>query len=284
MYRTIEATLWIDGKVAPLSSLARYLFVYLITSPHSHLSGLYYLSDAAILRETRIPARNLPAAWRELEGAGLALRDGEREVVFVRRMLRYQGKGPRVMTSCARQVETLADSPLSKEFVETYPDVKKLLKYTLSDRVSDRVCPPGAGAGAGNRIELPEDRELLVRVRARTPSRTVGFDPAADPALYPWPSVERLVAAYNRLTPDECPAVQAISDGRRKKARDYLARFPDESWWERTFAEIAKSPFLRGLRNGNGHEGFTADLDWLLQKGKDGVENCLKTWEGKYRG
>ena len=98
-----------------------------------------------------------------------------------------------------------------------------------------------------------------------------------------WPSPESLVALYNTTAPDECPEVTKLSPARRKKALAYLDAFPERQFWEETCGQIRASRFLRGLRPTNGHERFVADFDWLLTKGKDGSENCVKVYEGKYR-
>jgi hypothetical protein len=79
------------------------------------------------------------------------------------------------------------------------------------------------------------------------------------------------------------PKVTKLSPGRQKKSKQYLDLFPDRSFWEKAIAEIERSTFLRGHRNGAGHEWFKADFDWLLSKGKDGTENVVKVAEGKYR-
>ena len=97
-----------------------------------------------------------------------------------------------------------------------------------------------------------------------------------------WPSPELLVQLYNEMTPDECPAVDKLTDARRKKAREYLRQFSDQSFWETVLQQISNSEFLRGLKIGIGHRGFVADLDWLLSKGRaDQVENCVKVFEGR---
>lgn len=97
-----------------------------------------------------------------------------------------------------------------------------------------------------------------------------------------WPSPKELVKLYNAQAPDECPAVTVLSPSRRKKAAAYLTMFPDRKFWEEVCAQIGASRFLRGLRPSNGHERFVADFDWLLTKGKDGSENAVKVYEGKY--
>ena len=79
------------------------------------------------------------------------------------------------------------------------------------------------------------------------------------------------------------PRVARLTPARREKARKYLLAFPDRRFWVRAFTEIRHSQFLRGLRNGPGHQHFIADFDWLLARGKDGTENVAKVAEGKYR-
>lgn len=102
-------------------------------------------------------------------------------------------------------------------------------------------------------------------------------------AVYNWPSPEALIALYNAESADELPAVTQLSEARKKKCKAYLKQFPESAWWQEVFKETRLSRFLRGLQSQNGHEGFKGDLDWLLTKGKDGTENAVKTYEGRYR-
>jgi hypothetical protein len=77
--------------------------------------------------------------------------------------------------------------------------------------------------------------------------------------------------------------VTRLTPARRAKARKYLHDFPEEKFWVGVFTEIRLSSLLQGLRPSPGHEGFRGTFDWLLTKGKDGTENCVKVHEGKYR-
>jgi hypothetical protein len=100
----------------------------------------------------------------------------------------------------------------------------------------------------------------------------------------PWPSPAKLVKLYNDLTPDECPEVTILSPARESKAKQYLAAFPKQDFWEQVFRRVHESKFLRGVQASkkNGREPFRFDFDWMLTKGQDGSENCIKTFEGKY--
>ncbi len=93
----------------------------------------------------------------------------------------------------------------------------------------------------------------------------------------------QLIAMYNDLTPPTHPKIHNKSDGRIATARQYLKQFPERSFWETVFGNISTSAFLQGKNNGNGHETFVADFEWLLSKGKNRrTENCLKVFEGAY--
>jgi hypothetical protein len=108
--------------------------------------------------------------------------------------------------------------------------------------------------------------------------------PPVVPQLAIWPSPEALVRLYNTSAPDECPEVTIISVQRKKKAMAYLNLFPKEEFWVEVFAQISVSRFLRGLTPPTvGRKSFVADFDWLLTKGQDGTENCVKVYEGRYR-
>lgn len=98
-----------------------------------------------------------------------------------------------------------------------------------------------------------------------------------------WPHPQLLIDKYNAETPEQLPAVEKVTPARLRKARDYLKIFSDQSFWTEAFQEIGKSDFLLGLKASNGHESFKANFDWLLTKGKDGTENVVKVFEGRYR-
>jgi hypothetical protein len=125
------------------------------------------------------------------------------------------------------------------------------------------------------RDEEPQDAGPAI---LDTPSQSAGWDTA------PWPSPEALAALYNRLAPDHCPAVETLSEQRRKRARRWLKAFPERAWWEDLFDEYRRSRFLSGRTPPTpGHESFRPDFDWLLSNGRNGTENAVKVHDGAYR-
>lgn len=125
MFRSLECSLWDDPKVRALSPPAKLLFLYAITCRHSHVSGAYYLPDLYAAHETGLEPRVLVKAWQELIDAEVVLRDGD--MVWVRRMFRYQGRGPKVAIAAARHLQTLHRSTIVGAFLAEYPEVGEYL-------------------------------------------------------------------------------------------------------------------------------------------------------------
>jgi hypothetical protein len=70
-----------------------FLFLYLLTSPHAHMSGLYYLPVATIADETNIPANKIKLILNDLVSADLVRYDPVAKFVWVINMCRDQAIG-----------------------------------------------------------------------------------------------------------------------------------------------------------------------------------------------
>jgi len=95
-------------------------------------------------------------------------------------------------------------------------------------------------------------------------------------------SVEDFVAAFNCTMPKGIPQCKNLSAKRRANIQKALKQYPERSWWQTVFDNMASSAFLRGEIPSSGHEHFHGSIDWLLQNGKDGTENYVKVNEGRY--
>lgn len=105
-----------------------------------------------------------------------------------------------------------------------------------------------------------------------------GGKPASAGIADPCPHQE-IIAAYHRLLPmgrqvrEWTPARASAlrSRWREKTSRQSLG------WWERFFAYVARSSFLKGQVSSPGHKPFELSLDWLVKS-----ENMAKVIEGAY--
>ena len=93
-----------------------------------------------------------------------------------------------------------------------------------------------------------------------------------------------IIDTYNAETPADHTKHRVISELRRKRADEYARRFPDPEFWHAVFAEVERSPWLRGKVASNGREPQKRGLFWMLQcEQGGGQENCVKVYEGNYR-
>lgn len=121
MYRNIHTSIWTDPKVRELQPTAKLFFVYLITCPHAHLSGIFYLPDILIAHETGL--KGLASLWDTLSIGYLVHRDRVSEIVWVTNMLRYQSSGEKSYISALIQLKNLHQSPLIDEYLYYYKDL-----------------------------------------------------------------------------------------------------------------------------------------------------------------
>lgn len=103
--------------------------------------------------------------------------------------------------------------------------------------------------------ETPPDTEQIQ-------NRTENIEPkgscASGDALTP----DEIVEEWNELAESLGLAkVRKLTDARRRKLKVRLREYPDLEDWQRAFAHIRETPFLRG----DGRDGWRADFDFLLQ-------------------
>lgn len=92
-YRQVVTAIWNDRKVRELPPDGKLLFIYLITCGHGHVSGLYLLPIAAAARETGLSERRIRALLVAGEMTPVVSFDPKFGVVWVRSMLKHQGRG-----------------------------------------------------------------------------------------------------------------------------------------------------------------------------------------------
>lgn len=261
-YRSVFSALPDDPDFQRLSPHARLTLYTARLCRDAGPSAIFRYYPSVLMAQTGLTAKQLDAALQELAAGRWVAYD--EAVLWVRNGLRYDPNtslaDPKHRKGVERHLAELPKSPIVLTFCDYYEIARPF------EGPSEALRSPfeaGKGIGKGKGIGN-------------------GSNPSPRAEEPTWPSPEELVALYNTTAPDECPEVTKLSPARRKKAQAYLAAFPERQFWEEAFAQIRASKFLRGLRPSNGHERFVADFDWLLTKGKDGSENCVKVYEGKY--
>ena len=256
MYRNIDCKFWTDPKVRALEPQARYLFLYFVTNPHTHMSGFYYLPRPLAMHETGLSDRVYDTLCHTLSDTGTVLFDRVSDTVFLPKMMRYQALGEKNLRAAEAHAHQFSHSRLYPIFCKTYgltahPD--DTLSYTLSDRVSDTLSPQDQDQYQDQRSEAEE-----------TAAETAPAAAAATPA-------GEIVAAWNEIVGK--PSVKSVTAERRRHLKARIASGQAGAgldWWREFFARVAASRYLA-----QGHNWFC--FDWAINE-----QNMAKILEGRY--
>lgn len=178
MYRSLEDTIW----MLPLSRDTKLLYLYLITAPQSHYSGIYQLDQMLASTETDLPAANLQASMQELADGGRLVLHGN--TLWMPKMARHNITSPKQVVGVAKRLEQFYHTPLQLLYLESNPKIKQAwpgdpdrLNNTPYDRVSDTLQEAYRMGYAILSKELIKElsKEVLSGVPESTcPDKTVG--------------------------------------------------------------------------------------------------------------
>lgn len=140
-YHKIQSTFWLSGTGKKLrgDTCAQLVAVYLMSSPHANMIGVYHCPPLYVAHETGTCLDAVEQAIRILSDVGYCTFDPETEYVFVHRMAAYQigeslsAKDNRV-TSVRKAIESLPDFSIKQMFIRRYAEV-----YHLQDLIDDSV-------------------------------------------------------------------------------------------------------------------------------------------------
>jgi hypothetical protein len=115
------------GKLLRTDRDAQVVAIYLMTSPHSHQTGLYYLPKMYLAHETGIPLEGACKALERLAEDSFCVYDDASEWIWVREMAAWQiGTGLKPLDKRCEGVHKYLESvpklPFLGEFVERYED------------------------------------------------------------------------------------------------------------------------------------------------------------------
>ena len=161
MYRTIDARFWSDPKVRKLSPHEKLLFLYLITNSHTHVSGIYNLPIATMVYELGVTKSIIGYGIDTLSAQKLVMFDQETDVVWVVKMLEYQGCGDKSNRAAAYHLfEDLHNCALTSEFLRVYPQVESHVKPDWRIRYRYPICAETQRATPKQEQEQEQEQEM----------------------------------------------------------------------------------------------------------------------------
>lgn len=148
-YGIVSPKFWIGqtGKGLRGNPEAQVLALYLMTSPHSTMTGVFHCPILYMAHETGLSMEGASKALASLIEAGFCEYEEASETVFVIRMAAYQigeslKPGDKRVIGLRREVDRMPESRMKQRFMEVYGVPFALLDPAKNDSPSQGACKP----------------------------------------------------------------------------------------------------------------------------------------------
>lgn len=181
-FRTVHSKMWRDSWFTELDIDGKLLWVYLITNQAASLTGIYHLSVKFAAFETGLSQERINTLLAQFVLSGKI--EYENEIVWVRRMRRYQAQNessPKIKPRIIKDLEEIPDCKIKRMYIEAYhtdmvsnsDDTLSIPTRTDTDTDTDTETETniGASAPANPRDQLrfnltPEGALMAQKLRA----------------------------------------------------------------------------------------------------------------------
>jgi len=158
-YSIVSAKFWIGetGKNLRGNKDAQILALYLLTSPHASMSGLYYCPIYYMVQDTGLPLEGVKKALAGLEKQGFCEYDEASDIVLINQMARFQigptlSRGDKRRIGLLKELGRLPQTKLTRRFYEIYCDA-----YTLKEE--DLHMAHGSTCGGPPKLLRSQDQD-----------------------------------------------------------------------------------------------------------------------------
>jgi hypothetical protein len=122
---------------------ARLLGLYLLTSPHRTLEGLFWLPKQYVLGDLQWSPERLAEPFGLLRDDGFLGYDDAAEIALVVKALKYQAPAnPNMRTAALRRIKTLPETPLDARFLTSCDEYCEPLAELLREQLPKRFGKP----------------------------------------------------------------------------------------------------------------------------------------------
>ena len=140
MYTGVESRFWQDEKMRTLSADAKYLMLYLLTSPHRTLMGFYFLPKPYACFDLGWETERFSKPFRELIDKGLIKYDETANVVLIQNFLKHNPiENPNQVKSALARLSEIPQTQLFQDFSEIIQHLNKPFMKPLQERLSERL-------------------------------------------------------------------------------------------------------------------------------------------------
>ena len=158
-YRKINTSFWQDSKISEQMNInERYVFLYLLTNPHTNLSGIYEITRKQICDETGFSKEELNKLMKRLISLKLIHYDEETSEVLITNWSRYN------WTSSAQLLKGVENELIYVKSLKLYNILKEYLintDYVIEENGIDSISISYKYDIARNKKTVAEAEEEL---------------------------------------------------------------------------------------------------------------------------
>jgi hypothetical protein len=119
MYTRIESRFWNDEKMRNVSPEARYLMLYLLTSPHRNILGFYFLPEPYACFDLGWTPEQFKKRLHELLEKGLVKYDENSHVILIMNFLKHNPlENHNQVKSAIQRLNEIPRTPLLRDLYE----------------------------------------------------------------------------------------------------------------------------------------------------------------------
>ena len=189
-YHPLYSGLWNDEALEGTSFECHGFFAFLCSNDHVRPSGIYRVTDAQLVAETRLALRTVRAHLSSLIQRGRILRDGA--WLFVCGYFKRQPKGANLLEGVRRDIENCSSLAILDAFSAKYP----LFHRWSADRRATLGRPVVAQCSTeqsnAEQSSGPSENLSLTRDRPKAPAKGQYLE-----------TLKRIEAQHPELAPDE---------------------------------------------------------------------------------
>lgn len=262
-YASVSPQFWIGktGKQLRNCVEAQLVAMYLVTSPHSNMLGIYYLPVMYIAHETGLGLEGATKGLQRAIEAGFCTYDDDAEMVWVHEMARFQvgeslSRNDKRVTGIHRTLDALPNTALKQQFKQRYAADFHFPKEPTEPSPSEAPSKPLRSQDQEQEQEQEEEQHLpSVGVDASFPQAPPATEqPAQQQSKPPERPAKAPAVRGSRLSPDwRLPrewgqwAMESLGWG-EAMVRDQADRFRDH-WIAKTGQHATKADWQATWRN-----------------------------------
>jgi hypothetical protein len=264
-YSIVSPKFWIGdtGKALRGNAGAQVLALYLMTSPHANMIGVFHCPVLYMAHETGLGMEGASKALQSLIEADFCTYEEGSETVFVHRMASYQvgeslKEGDNRIKAVIKEWSGVANPQLRQAFADRYTTAYHL--------------PTGQEKEAPSKPLRSQEQEQEQEQDKKPTASSADKLPPCHP--------QSVIDLYHEALP-ELPAVRLMTDKRRKAIGGFwrwvlTSKKPDDTrraqtsdqaltWIRAYFDRARENDFLMGrTQRGGEHANWQCDLDFLM--------------------